>query len=300
MGEIKKHLGGGFLKFDDFKTLLDKNPQILSIELSNWGEIFLNPQILDIMKYAHEHSIRLTARNGVNFNTVKEEVLEGLCKYKFYAITCSIDGATPETYSLYRREGDFNRVIANIERLNFYKKKYRTLFPDLGWQFVSFKHNQHEIQKAHDLAKSLGMRFFLKPSWDEDLSSGECEESIAVETLSEDILHQEACSQLWNIPQINWDGRVLGCCVNFWGDFGNAFKDDLEEVLTGSKISYARDMLLGKKEEREDIPCTSCVHYKQMKKTQRWLTPIEIFKLRVSLRYSNQNNLPNHSDREEI
>lgn len=252
MGEIKKYLGGGFLKFDDFKSFLDKNSQILSIELSNWGEIFLNPQILDIIKYAHDHGVTLTARNGVNFNTVKEEVLEGLSKYNFHAITCSIDGATPETYNLYRKGGDFNKVIANIERLNFYKKKYRTLSPYLGWQFISFKHNQHEIQKAHDLATSLGMQFFLKPSWDKDLSSDGCEESMALETLSEDILNQESCSQLWNIPQINWDGRVLGCCVNFWGDFGNAFKGDLGEILTGSKISYARDMLLGKK-RREKI-----------------------------------------------
>ena len=35
------------------------------------------------------------------------------------------------------------------------------------------------------------------------------------------------CSQLWINPQINCDGRVLGCCVNYWGDYGNAFKEDL-------------------------------------------------------------------------
>jgi hypothetical protein len=30
------------------------------------------------------------------------------------------------------------------------------------------------------------------------------------------------CHELWDDPQINWDGKVLGCCRNFWGDFGRS------------------------------------------------------------------------------
>ena len=51
-GEIQKTLGGGFLSFENFKRLIRENPQIRLIELSNWGEIFLNPEIVDIMEYA--------------------------------------------------------------------------------------------------------------------------------------------------------------------------------------------------------------------------------------------------------
>ena len=32
-------------------------------------------------------------------------------------------------------------------------------------------------------------------------------------------------------------------------------------------MNYARAMLLGKKEQREDIPCTQCDWYKEMKKS---------------------------------
>ena len=35
-------VGSGFLKLIDFQNLLDKNPWISEIELSNLGEIFLN------------------------------------------------------------------------------------------------------------------------------------------------------------------------------------------------------------------------------------------------------------------
>ena len=26
------------------------------------------------------------------------------------------------------------------------------------------------------------------------------------------------CKALWESPQVNWDGRVLGCAINYWGD----------------------------------------------------------------------------------
>ena len=36
-------VGSGVLSFDNFKRTVDCNSNIIEIELSNWGEIFLNP-----------------------------------------------------------------------------------------------------------------------------------------------------------------------------------------------------------------------------------------------------------------
>jgi hypothetical protein len=84
-------------------------------------------------------------------------------------------------------------------------------------------------------------------------------------------LAEKTCSQLWIDPQIHCDGRVLGCCVNYWGDYGNAFKEDLTGILNNEKMNYARAMLLGKKKQRDDVPCTQCAWYKEMKKSRTWL-----------------------------
>jgi len=75
-------VGSGFLELNDFKKLLDHNPWVRDVELSNYGEIFLNPDLLEIIKYAYERNIALSANNGVNLNNVKENVLEGLVIYK--------------------------------------------------------------------------------------------------------------------------------------------------------------------------------------------------------------------------
>jgi len=70
------------------------------------------------------------------------------------------------------------------------------------------------------------------------------------------------CNQMLISPQINWDGKLLGCCVNRRLDFGNVFKEGLEECLKGEKYQYAKKMLVNKCKPRKDIPCSSCLYYK--------------------------------------
>jgi len=276
-GWINKTLGSKILKFEDFKKIVDPNPWIRDIELSNWGEIFLNRDLPKIAQYAHEKNIVLNAANGVNLNTVSEEMLEGVVKYQFGFITCSIDGASAETYKIYRKGGDFEAVMANIRKINEFKAKYRSALPKLRWQFIAFGHNEHEIPLARLMARKLGMEFSLKLAWD-DFSPVKDKDRVGAlsgmgvasrkeyqEKYGKFYLNKTICSQLWLQPQINADGRVLGCCVNHWGDYGNAFKEDLAGILNNERMNYARAMLLGEKEEREDIPCTHCGRYKEMK-----------------------------------
>jgi len=282
-GLIARHLGAQFLKFKDFKKIVDSHPSIRSIELSNWGEIFLNSDLLKIAAYAYKNKIVLNAINGVNLNTVSEEMLEGLVKYQFGVITCSIDGASQDTYKIYKRGGSFEAVLTNIRKINEFKTKHQSALPKLRWQFVAFGHNEHEIPRARQMARRLGMEFYVKLAWDgfsqvrnKDLvkmfsGAGVASRKDYQKKYGAIYLAQKTCSQLWLDPQINCDGRVLGCCVNYWGDYGNVFKEGLIGILNNEKMNYARAMLLGRKEQRDDIPCSRCSWYKQMKKSRAWL-----------------------------
>jgi MoaA/NifB/PqqE/SkfB family radical SAM enzyme len=277
-GAIKEAIGSGFLQLDDFRNLLDQNPALKEIELSNYGEIFLNPQILDILELAHARKVILAATNGVNLNNVRDEVLEGIVKFKLRRMTCSIDGASRETYKVYRVGGNFDAAIENIKKINRLKQTYCSKLPLLHWQFIVFGHNEHELPKARLLAKDLGMTFAAKLSWDENFSPVRSTELIRRETRigaanrteyeerhQRDYMHA-ICHQLWDMPQINWDGKVLGCCANCWGDFGgNAFRDGLVPSLNNEKMTYARMMLRGQTPSRPDIPCASCHIYLGMR-----------------------------------
>ncbi len=281
-GETGPVIGTGHLKLEAFEQLLDRNPSLRHIELSNYGELFLNPQLPKIMQCAFERGVHLTAENGANLNTASDEALEALAKFRFRRITCSIDGASAETYSRYRVGGDFDTVISNIRKIQSFKARYRSPYPRLTWQFISFPHNQQEIAAARAMAQSLGMRFRVKLAWNEanDLvqielgtiqGRNDYREKYGVDYM------RSICRQLWHFPQVNWDGRVLGCCRNFWGEFGgNAFTEELTVVANSEKMRYARGMLQGHEPSRDDIPCTTCSLYLDMEKSGRWLTPHEV------------------------
>ncbi|MGL5033425.1 MAG: radical SAM/SPASM domain-containing protein [Microcystaceae cyanobacterium] len=288
-GKIKEQLGSGFVSFDNFKKVIANNPEILYIELSNWGEVLLNPELPEMLAYAYENNVNITISNGANLNTAKPESLEALVKYQVRQITCSIDGASQATYAQYRIGGNFDRVIDNIKTINHYKTIYKTNFPILLWQFVPFGHNEHEISQAKQMAKELNMEFYVKLSWDEKISPLKEPEKIRSEVQSrvtsqseylnknkKDYMNQYFCKQMFQSPQINWDGRILGCCINSWGDYGNAFEQPLVKALNNPKIRYARQMLLGKAPAKSDIPCTTCYVYQTMQRNDTYLKFSEI------------------------
>src|SRR5262249_35795904 len=211
------------LRFEDFRKLLDDNPGLKSIELSNWGEIFLNPALLRVLELAHERGVELTANSGVNLNKIRPEVLEGLVRYQFRRLVCSIDGASEATYSIYRVRGKFANVIDNIRKINGLKQRYNSPFPELCWKFIVFGHNEHEVLVAREMSRELGMDFFATPNAFPNYSPVRDPEAVRAATGVAVTRHEDEvlpyCHQLWDAPQINWDGKVLGCCMNTWGDF---------------------------------------------------------------------------------
>lgn len=284
-GAIDKFVGSGFLKFADFKAVLEKNTWIQQVELTNWGEIFLNPELLQMLQYAHENGIRLIAQNGVNLNNVKPDILEALVKYGFGALSVSIDGATPETYAMYRVNGNLENVLANIRKLNEFKAQYNSDKPKLSWQYIVFGHNEHEVDQAREMARELNMTFNPKLNWEDmyDLPYTPVKDKEKIRELFGAADREEfrekfqrhfcsvVCQEMWTSPQINFDGEVLGCPVNHWMSYGNAFKENLVDIINGEQMEYTRQMLLGRAEERADSACSSCKIYKDMKRHNSWL-----------------------------
>lgn len=234
----------------------------------------------------------LSAYNGVNLNHASDAILEALVKYKFRGLTCSIDGASQETYSIYRVKGDFDRVVSHIKKINAFKRQHGSSHPRLVWQYVAFGHNEHEIGKARTMAAELGMDFYLKLSWDDlygatfspvrdkslirsQTNQGVADRQEYREKYGKNFI-ASVCLQLWNSPQINYDGKLLGCCINHWGDYGNVFSEGLEACLNSAKMQATRSMLLGQAPASADSPCLNCQVYRDMKAHDAWVDPKDI------------------------
>jgi len=69
----------------------------------------------------------------------------------------AIDGLE-DTNHIYRVNVKWNKVMANV-------KAYRDAGGQAHWQYIAFKHNEHQIKEAEQLAKDLGFtKFILKRS----------------------------------------------------------------------------------------------------------------------------------------
>ena len=280
-------VGWGRLKFDDFRRLIDENPEIKRVYFDCFGEVFLNKDILPMLEYGAARNLSFIF-SSANFNHVPEATLEGLVKHGVEEVMVAFDGITPETYAIYRKRGDLNRVLENVRKLNAYKKQFQSDRPKLVWLWVVFGHNQHEIPQAMELAQELGMQFKPKMQWDSSYSPISDPEQLKA-TLGWDYSTRESysantgddymkrvCHQLWRSPKINWNGTVLGCCWTQEGFGGNAFDDGYQAAINNEKIVYARRMLSGEAPARNDIPCTRCSLYQKRLETGRFLTEEEV------------------------
>ena len=272
-----RELGYGFLTLEHFADFIDKNPQIERVELSNYGEIFLNPQLVKIMAYAHKKGVALEAAMGVNFNTVSEEQLQALVDYEFRFLSFSIDGASQDSYSKYRIGGDFDRVISNIKRLQELKKERDSVYPKLQWQFVPNEYNEDEVLQAKAMAEELGIPIVFKlnfiPSYRPKDPEKLKRETGLAEVTREEYLEKHGlpylnddCLQVFSDPQFNWDGLLLGCCRNEYVFFkSNLFRDGLETCLQDEGLQRMRTVLKTNnpsKQEMEGLPCKTCSLWK--------------------------------------
>jgi len=286
-GENESIVGRGYLPFGTFKGFIDSHPYIRRVELANQGEVFLNKDLPQILEYAHTRNVITAINGGVNLNHATDEALEALVKFETVVVRCAIDGVTQETYAAYRVGGNLKNVLANIQKINAYKEKYQSPKPHLILQFIVFGHNEHEMKKAILLSKMLKMNIAFRLNRIPDLlpvkNRRRVRKIIGYADREEYLWKRRrsylrsACLTLWKNPQVNWDGKLLGCRCNKWRVYAeNVFKDDLMACLNNKRMRYARQMLMGNAPPRDDIPCTSCEFYTNIRKYCNWITQTEI------------------------
>ena len=239
--------GFGKMHFDCFKRIIDMlAPTTLRLNMYGSGEPVLYPDIYDFIRYAADKNIGVTI--SANLSAFKKENAEKLVASGLEHLIVSCHGASPETYDKYNVGGDFHKTQENMKAICDAKKKLGSKLPFVDWQFLRFSHNQHEIPKAREMAKEIGVNAvrFINPNippehkeeWrprrdDEiqDANRGEGsvkaspgvhmdEEAQAVARGEKEVASPaerpkaevETCSWLYRSMFFNWDGGILPCC----------------------------------------------------------------------------------------
>jgi radical SAM protein with 4Fe4S-binding SPASM domain len=258
----------GMLSFENAKRILDQFPALIHLNLSLWGEPFLNKDIFKIIKYAKSKSIEVLVQS--NLNIFNETMAENLINSRLDILQISLDGASQESYEKYRVSGDFARVIKNIEMIRGLQEKLNNRGTRIIWKMVVNKFNEHEKQLAKSWAEKLGVEFMVVEIYtprhltEEWKPREKLSDSYHVHT---DIM--ESCYSLWQVATVNFNGDVIPCCSEFSRKdaIGNLFEEPFSKIWNNNKY---RDL---RKQNKKNLNCSACHVDKVTNWYKLWMRP---------------------------
>ena len=143
------------MKLDHFKGLMQSlGPTAVHMDMMNWGESVLNKDLPKMIAAAKSYGINTTVH--ANLNDLTEEMADGLVRAGLDTLSVSIDGVTQKTYETYRIRGKLDRVMENVRLVMRKKSELSSRTPQMVWQFLVFKHNEHEVKRVKEMAQEMG------------------------------------------------------------------------------------------------------------------------------------------------
>jgi radical SAM protein with 4Fe4S-binding SPASM domain len=243
-------------------------PYAYRVELYNWGEPLLHPDIFEMVEYASRKKIMVGLSS--NLNRLDSEMARRLVESGLSQLVVSIDGATQETYAAYRRRGELDRVLRNLELLLETRRALNSRTPFVIWRTLVGKHNSGEIEAIREMAHEMGADSFTTGALFVDTRDQEQVEQWLPEDASytpydlesEAIENRWDCRDLWESMVINWDGGVAPCC---WlhdpqYDFGNLSQQTVRQIWNGPSYVSARRAIGRRGRGADDVPtiCHRC------------------------------------------
>lgn len=251
----------GMLKNNFFRETIDQlAADLLYLIFYFQGEPYLNPDFLQMVKYASDKRIyTATSTNGhfLNQENARKTVESGLDR-----LIISIDGTSQEVYEQYRIGGSLNKVLDGAKNLVNWKTKLGSKKPFIIFQFLVVKPNEHQVEDIKKLGAEYGVdevRFKTAQVYDyqndphrlipeTDRYSRYRKGTNGITQLKNSLSNH--CWRLWHATVITWDGVVVPCC--FDKDAANkmgALRDkSFREIWHDSEyMSFRKKILTGRK-----------------------------------------------------
>ena len=261
------------------KTIDEMAPYAYEVNLHNWGESLLHPNIFEMIAYVASKNI--ATNMSTNFNLVTDKKIDQLINSGLEYLILSIDGISSETYDKYRVRGNLDKVLANVKKLIQRRRELHSSTPYLEWQFIVFKHNAHEVEAARELAMSMGVDRFriippglpftakdpeqLRREWFVPKTNDKQQEEEP-ETFREEI--SGPCFYLYRSFTTNPDGGTAPCCIVYGkdNDFGDIKTQNFHDIWNNEKYLSARSQYRDNGKVTTPTICDGCTIFK--KRTQ--------------------------------
>ncbi len=271
----------GKMSFDRFKQLIEQVKRYLvSLDLSMWGDPLIVPEIYDMIRYAHDRGIWTYISSNLHAFKPGKGQAEALVNSGLDLLTCSLHGASQETFAIYQPGKRFDEALAKVRHILQTRDRMGSETPAVQLNFVVTRHNEHERDAFQALANALGCKaVFSTPAMNvrfldqdqklqplglaPDLRQKKIQQHLQ-QWLPQDPNHvlkpyQQMldgtyndqqfngkklfdCSWPWRQSVINWDGAVVTCCGAFdpKQDMGNVFEQPFGKIWNGPRYRMAR------------------------------------------------------------
>jgi len=255
----------GYMNLDTFKTIIKEvSPYSFMLIMWNQGEPFLNPDFIEMCQIAKAHNMLLLVSTNANRMPDAKEIL----KAGIDRLIISADGASQETYNLYRKNGDLSKVIENVKAIVAEKKVRGSRLPRIIWQFIVMKHNEHEEKKIKELALDLEVdqlqlktvQIYAKEDIYNFLPDNPKYRRYKIKGDNFELKYgiKNRCRRIWTQPVVNWDGEMAVCCFDKDNDFkiGNIQNHSFKHLWKSKPFNAMRKRILTDRKQIE--MCRNC------------------------------------------
>ncbi len=272
----------GYMTMEIFQRVVDEAKSFINeADLFGGGEPLLNPHIFDMIAYAKAAGIH--TRIHTNATLLTREKAQALLDSGLDFLSLSFEGYTKEIYEQTRVNAIYEVTIENIRNfLNMksgggYKKPYtvlQVLRPAPEDQTEEMKAGL--INMRREFASYAGLDEFRV---------------VQVHNYGGKVLcarrgtkaRYAPCTFLWYAVFVLWDGTIVPCCVDWWGEYtlGNIRDTSLEQVWNGEKMRYLRATLANGRYQLIPL-CRECdrlwrpvhfgVPFRDIKLVKHWLS----------------------------
>lgn len=259
----------GMLQKDFFRDTIDEiHKELLYLIFYFQGEPYLNPDFLEMVKYASSKKIYTATSTNAHYLTdenAKRTVESGLDR-----LIISIDGTTQDVYKQYRVGGNLEKVLQGARNIVKWKKELKSKTPFVFFQFLVVKPNEHQIEDIKKLAKEVGVdevRFKTAQVYDYETDPNNLIPTIDKfsrykknndGTYSPKNKMANHCWKLQHANVITWDGLVVPCCFDKDAThrLGNLKMQSFKEIWNNDNYKQFRSEL--KKSRRNIDICANC------------------------------------------
>jgi len=239
------HRRQGVMSVDLFRKVVDECVElgITHVRMHNYGEALIDRRLVEKVRYAKEKGIQEVGMIS-NGSLITDAVARGMIEAGLDAINISVDASGKDVFEATRIGLNYDKVIANIERLLRIRGELGRRRPKVILSFVR-QNNSADEQAFIEHWKRIADKIHIT-----DLHNW-------AGTLNRESDVNYPCYRPWLTFTVLWDGRVSLCCADFDGRtvLGDLNTATIREIWNSEPYLNARRMHL---ESGGPEICRSC------------------------------------------